>query len=162
MESTSTPRTIQPRTTGLRRPNYGPMEHRVLKRFPTTPHVTRRRTVVDENLLVALHQTHIGHQLSSSTGIAGGSSSANEDADQPSPEQAVGTTLIENPFGTGANVDQVWAATVSFLRVSVGGFMADHPSDSLRALSWTIGYRELTVYTTDAATRVSHIFDGAA
>ncbi|KAF8938584.1 hypothetical protein BGZ58_000620 [Dissophora ornata] len=111
MDSTSTPRTIQPRTLGLRRPNYGPMEHRVLKRIPTTPHVTRRRTVVDENLLVALHQTHIGHQLGARSSIANDSGGANEDADQPSPEQTVGTTLIESPFGTGANVDQVWAAT---------------------------------------------------
>ncbi|KAF9086205.1 hypothetical protein BGX23_009054 [Mortierella sp. AD031] len=45
--------------TGLRRPDYGPMQSHVFKRYPPTPHVVKRRTVVDESLLEAMIQTHI-------------------------------------------------------------------------------------------------------
>ncbi|KAG0347718.1 hypothetical protein BG004_007129 [Podila humilis] len=52
-------KTIQPRA-GLRRPDYGPMQHRVEQKRPGTPHVKKRRMVVDDQLLKVLHQTHIG------------------------------------------------------------------------------------------------------
>ncbi|KAG0313084.1 hypothetical protein BGZ99_009088 [Dissophora globulifera] len=117
MDSASTPRGApQPRTLGLRRPNYGPMQPR--KKFPTTPHVTRRRKVVDESLLEALHQTHIGHRSSGSgSGNDSGSIVRSDgrgyagELTDTSPERPVGIATMPSPFGTGANVDQVWAST---------------------------------------------------
>ncbi|KAF9425766.1 hypothetical protein BGZ94_007242 [Podila epigama] len=58
MEPAKIPQMNPPRA-GLRRPDYGPMQHRVQRRYPPTPHVKKRRMVVDERLLESLHQTHI-------------------------------------------------------------------------------------------------------
>jgi hypothetical protein len=54
----------QPRT-GLRRPDYGSMQHRVFNRTISTSYITKRRTVVDENLRNAFHQAYIGNQQGS-------------------------------------------------------------------------------------------------
>ncbi|GJJ77236.1 hypothetical protein EMPS_09595 [Entomortierella parvispora] len=69
MSSNADQRPIVPMRAGLRRPDYGPMQPRVFTRVPATPHVTKRRTVaVDEGLLEAFYQTHIGNQPSTPAG----------------------------------------------------------------------------------------------
>ncbi|KAF9911820.1 MutS protein msh5 [Linnemannia zychae] len=57
-ESHSVPRSNSTKT-GLRRPDYGPMQSHVFKKQPGTPHVVTRRTVVDESLIEAMIQTHL-------------------------------------------------------------------------------------------------------
>ncbi|KAF9433069.1 hypothetical protein BGZ76_009917 [Entomortierella beljakovae] len=76
MESESTPRQSR---TGLKRPNYGPMKYRVFKKYPTTPHVTKRRTILDDSVLEALHQTHIGPLSNYVSGASGVGSSGEND-----------------------------------------------------------------------------------
>ncbi|KAF9124811.1 hypothetical protein BGW39_007877 [Mortierella sp. 14UC] len=58
MESHPAPRNINTKT-GLRRPDYGPMQSHVFKKQPGTPHVVTRRTLVDESLIEAMIQTHL-------------------------------------------------------------------------------------------------------
>ncbi|KAF9998898.1 hypothetical protein BGZ80_008318 [Entomortierella chlamydospora] len=111
MESASTPRANQPRT-GLRRPDYGPMQQRVLKKFPTTPHVTRRRTILDDSVLEALHQTHIGPQPASSSGSGSGSGNGGGSGDgrNESVEQVDENNPHERQFTLAANYNQNWTA----------------------------------------------------
>ncbi|KAF9358722.1 hypothetical protein BGX26_001061 [Mortierella sp. AD094] len=109
MESASTPRANQPRT-GLRRPNYGPMQQRVLKKFPTTPHVTKRRTILDDSVLEALHQTHIGPQPASSSGSGSGGGSGGGDGRNESVEQVDENNPHERQFSLTTNDNQNWTA----------------------------------------------------
>ncbi|KAF9957366.1 hypothetical protein BGZ65_002108, partial [Modicella reniformis] len=120
MDPTSTPRINQPRT-GLRRPDYGPMQHRVLQKFPSASYVARRRTVVDENLSDALHQAHSGISLSTSinnssgnesngSGNSSGGSHDNQfsEADVQPIEYVVGNGYHQNLPAAGVNDDLLW------------------------------------------------------
>ncbi|KAF9106612.1 MutS protein msh5 [Mortierella sp. AM989] len=107
MESASTPRANQPRT-GLRRPDYGPMQQHVLKKFPTTPHVKKRRTILDDSVLEALHQTHIGPQPTSNGG--NGSGSGNGDGGNDLTEQVDETNSNEQQLGLALNDDHHWTS----------------------------------------------------
>ncbi|KAI1310796.1 hypothetical protein EDD11_003673 [Mortierella claussenii] len=93
--------------TGLRRPNYGPMQQRVFKKYPTTPHITRRRTVLDDNVLEALHQTHIGPITVPSNSASSGQSGSVEDGGV-SNENAYRDNYQERPMDTGMNDEQRW------------------------------------------------------
>ncbi|KAF9933800.1 hypothetical protein FBU30_004398 [Linnemannia zychae] len=65
-QNRSTQRTINTKT-GLRRPDYGPMQSHVFRNQPATPHVIKRRTIVDESLIEALIQTHLRGPTAEST-----------------------------------------------------------------------------------------------
>ncbi|KAF9200859.1 hypothetical protein BGZ49_008911 [Haplosporangium sp. Z 27] len=108
MESASTPRANQPKA-GLRRPNYGPMQQRVLRKYPTTPHVTRRRTILDDSVLEALHQTHIGPPPNPSRDGASNENgdtrneSAERDYNNNTNERRISLTTIDNQEWTSVD-----------------------------------------------------------
>jgi hypothetical protein len=127
MDPVSTPRTSYPRT-GLRRPDYGPMQLRVFQKTPSASNIARRRTVVDENLFEALHQSHFGISPSTSVSVisglesrslSGGGSSASgsgssaigngvSESEAQSIEPAVGNAYSQRQPMTEMNDDQLW------------------------------------------------------
>lgn len=93
--------------TGLRRPDYGPMQSHVFRNQPTTPHVISRRTLVDESLIEAMIHTHLRAPGTGSTNFT--ATHRNDDA------MVNQRTTVEEPKEPSRSTwdDNLFAAAVS-------------------------------------------------